>query len=282
MAAVRRGKWKDDPMVPIHAGRLRAAMEVQGWEVTELARRLSRLAPRGMPENPQTLHHLSRGDTIKRCRRSRRRRLAKVLEVPVSFLEGGEFVDMPFAGLVQFSRERIASPRLALAVWRLLRSCAKATWRDLGRPLVPEASATMSAAEEAYGHAQACFVLVAALQRWRRRLLPRAAPTPLIAEEPSRTGRWYPPRLEPMEEEAALGLVRAVEFVLQPWISGAASLDYAALGAVSAALDPMLPMLAPQLPKSHAPVGVDTDRGPYQLITWTDDTVKKPKKGRPL
>src|SRR5437016_10700702 len=85
-----RRKW-DDPFVPIHSDRLRAAMGLAGWTVTRLAKRL------GKGENPQTLHHLQRGAGPKRCRASRRAALAQALDVPEDWLGGGDYA-LPLPG----------------------------------------------------------------------------------------------------------------------------------------------------------------------------------------
>src|SRR5712664_1382602 len=79
-----RRKW-DDPYVPIHSERLRAAMELGAWTVTPMARRL------GKDENPQTIHHLAQGRGLKHCRATRRAALATLLDVTEEWLAGEDY-----------------------------------------------------------------------------------------------------------------------------------------------------------------------------------------------
>src|SRR5579864_2537435 len=113
-------------LVPVKADRLRAAMDLGGWTVTTLARKL------GKHENPQTVHYLSRGSAVRRCRANRRAALAKILEVSEDWLAGGDF-GLPLPGVMPILKEVEGSPRVLLAVGRLFEQCYAALQRDLAK-----------------------------------------------------------------------------------------------------------------------------------------------------
>ena len=115
---------KGDPMVPVYSPHLRAAIADKRLRVTEVARRLK--------EHQQTVAYLAGGEGIKRCRRSRRARLAKLLGVSEQWLAEPTVMIMPLyppAGSENvffgtgFPPE---SPRAQLATTRLLTKCAQA------------------------------------------------------------------------------------------------------------------------------------------------------------
>src|SRR5258705_8190331 len=89
---VPRGKHREDPMVPLHADRLRAALDQDGRGVAEVAK--------AVHASKQRLHHLAQ--RARRCRASLRRALARTLRVPEPFLAGARAV--------------LSSPRAYLAV----------------------------------------------------------------------------------------------------------------------------------------------------------------------
>ncbi len=128
---------KGDPMVPVYSPHLRAAIADKRLRVTEVARRLK--------EHQQTVAYLAGGEGIKRCRRSRRARLAKLLGVSEQWLAEPTVMIMPLyppAGSENvffgtgFPPE---SPRAQLATTRLLTKCAQACERDLGDPTLRDA-----------------------------------------------------------------------------------------------------------------------------------------------
>ena len=240
-----RLKRKDDPLVPLHSGNLRAAMELQGWTVTTLARCLIEHFPRAGRENPQTLHHLAQGEGIKRCRQSRRAHLAHVLQAPEAWLGGGDFI-IPVVGYLPLAAELWRSPRLTLAVGRLMQRCVIACERDLAKEPARVASADASAPG-----ADLVEVLLSTIGRlispraWRRQLtvgprVPRdpATMVPLSAkaEELEAERPRFP--LDPLLETATLALSQATEFALEPWLNGHATLNYERLRALQAVVSP--------------------------------------------
>ncbi len=223
---------KEDPLVSLHSGNLRAAMELQGWTVTTLARRLTEHFPHAHRENPQTLHHLAQGDGIKRCRQSRRARLAHILQAPEEWLGGGDFT-IPAVGYLPLAAELWRSPRLTLAVGRLMQRCAIACERD------------MPAADEVIELLLSTVGRLISPRAWRGQLTvgprvprdpSRMVPLSATAEELEAERSRLP--LDPALETAALALSQAIEFALEPWLNGQATLNYGRLQELLAVLSP--------------------------------------------
>ena len=79
--------WGKDPMVPIRGEHVKAAMEERGLNPWELATRLGKASR----EHPRLLHILDgmgQRPPAKRCRSTLRKKLAKTLKVPETWLEG--------------------------------------------------------------------------------------------------------------------------------------------------------------------------------------------------
>jgi hypothetical protein len=194
--AAKRAKdrgWRDDPLGPIHSGRLQAAIELEGWTLSALARELTRRLQSGKPQSRQTLHHLQLGDEVKKCRQSRRAMLARVLQVPEGWLAGDQFA-VEGLGYIPMVPEAVDSDRVMLAVGRLLERVVGALRRDLSGadPVVVEERL----------HSVAWMVAhILSPRMWRVRILARAA--------------------------AALGLCHALEYALGPWLEGEAPLHQA-------------------------------------------------------
>ncbi len=113
-----RGKYRDDPLVPVRGDRIRAALKRSSWTTSDLARRVG--------AKQQTVDLIVRGVTS-RCRRSLRARLADALAVPISVfgdeLSADELREAPFgdyAGLVE----------TPLALRTIYRACNRAAFRD--------------------------------------------------------------------------------------------------------------------------------------------------------
>ena len=89
LPSVSRSKLEDNPLVPISGERLRAAIEFRNSSVRRTAKKAG--------ERQQTVDFIVQGRS-ERCRRKRRLRLAKALDISAEWL-GGEAVP-PVAGAV--------------------------------------------------------------------------------------------------------------------------------------------------------------------------------------
>src|SRR5690242_7869009 len=107
-----RANPEDEAMVPLDPARLRTAVDLSGETVAHLALRM------GRDESRQTLHHLLKGHKATRCRRWRRRRLAKLLEVSETYL-AGDPMELELTGYAHFQVMARWSERMALAYTRL-------------------------------------------------------------------------------------------------------------------------------------------------------------------
>ena len=282
-----RLKQPDDPLVPLHSRNLRAAMELQGWTVTTLARRLIEQFPRAGRENPQTLHHLAQGEGIKRCRQSRRAHLAHVLQAPEAWLGGGDFI-IPVVGYLPLAAELWRSPRLTLAVGRLMQRCVTACERDLANEPARVATADVPAPA-----ADVVEVLLSTIGRlispraWRRQLtvgprVPRdpatMVPLSFTAEELEAERRRFP--LDPVLETTALALSQAMEFALEPWLNGHATLNYERLRDLQAVVSPATEASLPNSWVTRQPARRQGRVNPPSIAT-EPTTPQRPKpKGR--
>jgi transcriptional regulator with XRE-family HTH domain len=188
-----RGKWQDDPLVPMSGERMHAALQHSGLGLADLARKLG--------QTRQTLDYIVRGAT-KRCRRSRRAAIARALAVPDEWLGGsGE-------GGMDWLLARLGGKRQShLAINRLGRRCEGALQRD-GSP-VPNAIGLL--------------LKLALPGHWRSVLL-HELPEELIECRDLR---------ELERDIAQTALANAFEAILQPWLTGEATLDYRALERLS-------------------------------------------------
>jgi hypothetical protein len=270
-----RGKYAKDPMVPLLPERLRAAMDEGGWTLASLSARM------GKDEHRQTLHHLMWSEMPVRCRHSRRQRLARILEVPARWLEGGD-LDLPFTGIARLNDAWPQSPRFALAAARLMGRCVKACKRDLKQyEPKPGGGSPWTAADEVLFFVASAVAQFGTPAQWQRTLLQRSGARPFTAHEREWITTGKPLGIEALErwpeaeEQAALGLVRALAFVLTPWIDGRATLDYGKLRDLLLAISPRSGVVAPDSTPPDAIVTKDGRRlrpddpsTPFSLIEW--------------
>lgn len=238
----RKG-WESDPLVPIHPEFLRAAIAAHAWSIQKLAEATGNTS--------QTLDHLAKGSAPKRCRLSRRARLAEVLEVPESWLEGRSVAVPELSQLPRDLALRM-SPRLQLAAGALFRKAAKALHRDVQ---TPEAAADLRKHEIGESLLRdrlwyALFELIRA-DHWKAQLttwrLPEDGASRFRPEAPGLLQDFAESRTE-SDDRAALGLVAALESALDSWFKGEARLDYDRLR-VLLGYDRACPPPGPQHPR---------------------------------
>jgi hypothetical protein len=270
-------------MVPIDPARLRAAVEYGDLTVANIVAALNRRRSDDEQENRQTFHAMMRGDRPKRCRFSRRRRLAHVLDVPENWLSGGN-VELPLGAYVLVNELAQKSPRVGLAVLKLATRCAQRCAKEMG--------VDVSTAAEGQFEKDPRFHIVNGLtwaigaladpNQWRRELLrfPNRPTSPAEIDELLRTARTPPWQrvVEPWstsQEEAALGIVRALAYILNPWLAEEARLNYARMHQLIAIVQPMFHEPPPDVeaPKV-AFVGrqdehvVQDPLSPFALLRW--------------
>lgn len=275
-----------DVLVAIKSDHLRAAMELDEWTVTSLASRL------GKGENPQTLHHLAQGSGLKRCRASRRKALANVLDVTEDWLAGEPYW-LPLPGVMPMLKEVEGSPRVVLAVGRLFGRCADAVQRDLEKePKRPDLPNGWNATNDVHWFMFSTLGSVLSPVRWQFTLTHRPAkgPPPTIQEleanlrampdlvkwfEPLPPSMWAPrpaaTALAPDVEAAVLALIRAWTHILQPWLDGEATFDYERFWKLAAVLNPSVGHMLPQ--SWHGRPSPETlpaagPTSPYALVDW--------------
>ncbi len=281
-----RRRVQRDVLVAIRSDHLRAAMELGEWTVTSLASRL------GKGENPQTLHHLAQGSGLKRCRASRRKALADVLDVTEEWLAGDPY-GLPLPGVLPMLTEVEGSPRVLLGVGRLFRRCYDAVQRDLEKePKRPDLPNGWNATNDVHWFMFGTLGSVLSPVRWQFTLTHRPAkgPPPTIEEleanlravpdlvkwfEPLPPSMWAPrpaaTALAPEVEAAVLALIRAWTHILQPWLNGEATFDYERFWNLAAALHPSVGHTLPQSwhgrPSPEALPPADPT-SPYALVDW--------------
>ena len=278
----RRRRRQDDALVPIKSDRLRAAMELGEWTVTRLAERL------GKRENPQTVHYLSQGDGLKRCRASRRASLAKLLNVTEDWLAGGDY-GVPLPAVLPLLKELEGSPRVMLAVGRLFERCYLAVERDLAKePKRPDSSIGWNATHDVHWFMIGTLAQLLSPASWQSALgcAPKTTTIPLVPAKPAMPdmGKWLGPvppstwtrsprktALEPDDEAAVLALLRAWTEILEPWLDGASPLNYQWFRELAGILNPAAGVMLPQSwhdrPSAEQlpPAG---HTSPYTLVDW--------------
>ena len=279
----RRGRQQHDALVPIRSDRLRGAIELGDWTVTRLAKRL------GKKENPQTVHYLTQGDGVKRCRASRRAALATLLGVTEDWLAGGDY-GIPLPAVLPLLKQLEGSPRVMLAVGRLFERCYVAVERDLAKePLRPDSEFGWNATYDVHWFMIGTLAQFLTPARWQV-ALGLALPTEPEAATTRRTGpmpelnKWLGPlsptawerqpgsaRLDPESEAAVLALLRAWTYILRPWLDGVSGLNYERLRALAAVLSPAVGVILPQsllgrLPIEELPPAEPTS--PYAIVDW--------------
>ena len=268
----------------IDGARLRAAMEEHGWTATSFARRLSEDLPEGQYERPQTIHNLIEDDRTKQCERDRLDRIARALSVSTDWLAGAEAV-FPLPGYLPVSAESNASPRVSVALSRLLQRCHEACERDF----TTETSKTTrkrshAASERAYRAKQNVqwFVLSAighllSPRIWRYRLTGSQSTEPdgSAEEVDGPTSRL---RLSPEQERAALGLVRAFEYALEPWLSGRTDLDLRSFHQFATAINPMVGAVKPDDYQPGLPRHPSAAEVAQRLLTNPNKPIRHPSR----
>lgn len=279
--SVPRGKHGDDPMVPLVPSHLRAAVELGRWTTAGLVARM------GQGENRQTIHHLMQGDTSIRCRKSRRRKLAKLLDVPEEWLAGERMAfPLPGYGHLQIAERR--SPLVQLAVARLMKRVLDATERDLRlfrtEPENPDDDFT-SPRYEVVSVMSWAIGQITNPSEWQTKLLQSREARELTDVEKRWIATGVPPQLgegiEPMseaEQGAALSLVRAFEFILEPWFDNRAWLNYGVLEELTYAVMRGARALRPNSERPKAVVGPEGKRlkanhpwTPFAVIKWSHE-----------
>jgi hypothetical protein len=261
-------------------------MELGGWTVTTLARKL------GKRENPQTVHYLSRGAELKRCRANRRAALARILEVSEDWLAGGDY-GLPLPGVMPILKEVEGSPRVLLAVGRLFERCYAAVQRDLDKePRRPDTQSGVNAINDIHWFMFSALGALLSPIRWHTALthLTPKGPPPTVAEaeaqmrqhqdlvkwfQPLPSSMWEPrPRAKALDrdtEDAVVGFVRGWTRAFEGWFSGSATFDYQAFWELAAALNPGVRHLLPQSWHGRPPVETlppAAPTSPYALVDW--------------
>ncbi len=150
LRATRREKYRNDHLVPLDGGCLKAALQDDGGSLAQVA---GRVRARGARCTKQDLHHLARRG--RRCRASLRRALAAVLTVSEQWLAGGPlpvevwgagdaprgFPPLPVArageplpATAAAQRGASSAPRALLAERRFTERCYVALKRDFPDP----------------------------------------------------------------------------------------------------------------------------------------------------
>jgi hypothetical protein len=257
-------------------------MELGEWTVTRLAGRL------GKRENPQTLHHLAQGSGLKRCRASRRKALADVLDVTEDWLAGDPY-GLPLPGVMPMLTEVEGSPRVVLAVGRLFRRCADAVQRDLEKePKRPDLPIGWNATNDVHWFMFGTLGHLLSPVRWQVALThSHSGAAPQNTQDVGvllDLVKWFEPlppsmwarrsaaaALAPEVEAAVLALIQAWTHILQPWLDGEATFDYERFWRLAAVLNPSLDHTLPQSwhgrpsPEALPPAGPTS---PYALVDW--------------
>ena len=223
MARRQKPARSADPLVPIYSPHLRAAIQDQKLSVAAAARRLK--------ESQQTLAHLAMGDGIKRCRRSRRARLARMLHVSEEFLSAPAVQVLPIYSPTDHTVALtgglgLESPRVQLALGRLLRRCVETCDRDLSEPSLGEVGDLPSVRDKIRNNLARCIRTLADVDDWRDAIMV-GVESPwwgIFKDGTMMRSRRLP--TDPEEEGARLELIAAWEQLLEPWFAEKAKLNY--------------------------------------------------------
>lgn len=228
MTRRRRAARRADPLVPIFSPHLRAAIQNQKLSVAAAARRLG--------ESQQTLAHLVLGNGTKRCRRSRRANLARMLQVSEEFLSQPTVQILPvypprdqaatITGILSFD-----SPRVQLAYGRLLLRCVETCDRDVLDPALGQAGDQPSEKEAIRNNLARCIRTLADIGDWRKAIMVGVEGPfwGFVFDGTMFRSRTLP--TDPDEEAGRLGLIAGWEQLLEPWFAGKSKLNYRALRA---------------------------------------------------
>ncbi len=259
-------------MVTLVSANLRAAMEERQLSPSRLAKKL------GEDENRQTIHHLLQGEVPTRCRAERRKGLAAVLEVPEEWL-GGESFPLPLQAWMSVGALMSRSPRVGLATALLVQQCAAALTRDTEqfRAEPDTRNGRYSASGEVIEFVVETICSFTNPLEWRHALLRDAPPRMTgVSHKPSYHLYATMESLTPRHVEAALGLIKAFTFILQPWFAGDLALKYDRYKALFSALRPDTVSFGPMSDPPDRIIGhdgrtfpIDSPETPYAAIHWT-------------
>lgn len=238
----KQPRGRRDPLVPVNQEVLRALLEERKWTIAMLSRRTGELE--------QTLDHIV-NSVGARCRKSRRAKIAKALQVPQELLAGESF-PVPGGFMLPDGFEFRYSARTQLAASRLITRVRNAYLRDL-RTQSSGGPSPNAPVEVVEGLVLSTFSEFMMIGEWRKRLIEwkpgehsRRGYTEPATVNPGekrdirvkgadREG-WVDweattPRRErdPDHEAAILGLIRGVEHILEPWFRDTARLNYRAI-----------------------------------------------------
>lgn len=227
----------EDPLVPIVADRVAAALRYREMSVNALAGAAG--------EHPQTLDAIVSGAT-QRCRRSRRGRIARELACPADWLGGeaelrgivpwsggpqeGQPIQYDEMGFVhRMSPEGrplgLSGAAYQLACWDVSEQVIDAWKRDIALGVPGAIEAKEEVERDSFGEWERVRRAVQRLlscHRWRSHLLvPRELGRPMNRED------WKRRRQD--ADEFAIQQSKAVLHALQPWLSGERSIDYRVL-----------------------------------------------------
>lgn len=267
----------------IEPTRLRAAMELGQWTPSTLAARAAVVTGGEVQENRQTIHALTRGERRKRCRLSRLQTLAKALDVPKEFLMGQPlYVPLNADGPVNHLIAR--APRVGLAALRLALRCAKRTAEEcqVKRLDAFNSIGPKDPRLEVVNAIMRAIVIAAHAGNWQHLMLSEPdVPVLPQALEHGMVPLWQhtQPSMTQEEEEASLGALALVRFVLDPWLEKKALLNYATFGQLIAVVDPNFYGWVPDSDRPSVPFTyrdgryVVTDpRSPFALLRWPAPT----------
>lgn len=232
-----------DPLVPINQEVLWALLDERGLKPASLARRTGDLE--------QTLAHILNTPGA-RCRKSRRAKIAKVLQVPLELLAGEGF-PIPLGFTLPDGFEFRYSPRTQLAASRFIARVRAAILRDVRTHPIKGAFPAVAPSDFVEGAILSAFSELMMVGEWRKRFIEwdsdehqRRGYTEPATVRPWDEGDfrvtgtdekgfliWEAPaprhERDPDHEAAILALIRAMEHVLGPWFDGTARLNYRAI-----------------------------------------------------
>lgn len=227
-----KGKFGDDPLVPIDGERVRAAIELyRQVTIREAARRIGELLkpPRQSQLRQSTLQSIVEGRTSQ-CRSSLRKAIARYVGLPEPFLAGEQDdipgiireLPIPAPGVRQLGPLSILPTRAQVAARRVGVRVLKAFERDIRDGIAPRP--------------HECSVL---LRAWdnppvRRQLFSIGLhellnPVRLRASLLARPTDGSPPSVPDSEQDAiGTAVADSLEALLRPWLEGRETLNYSA------------------------------------------------------
>ena len=276
---------RDGPLVSLDGARFRVAVEMSGRSLHALARAASEGRPVVEKSFRQTLHHHYQGKG-KRIRAAVRSRLAAVLAVPEDWLAGVE-VFLPYGVFVGLADPVRRSVRVSCAVARLVWPVLEAVAADVGKEPVrrptPDGFDPAVVVLSAMAHTlMRCLTAAQGIPklmngRWLLyagpgNVLVTDPPEPLPFESPPLVGPARDPLPAPVEH-AYLAAVDAVQYLLDPWLRGAATLDYAALLDLAESVRPggksvFPPTMQHATAEDLAEWATTASTSPYALLDW--------------